>query len=153
MQLPIVLQLMTLAGSEDDLLSAALYGLSYTFMARVSSELLRVFLPGDGIESGSNPVLVFTDNAVDLRLSRRKNEPHGATVSRKCSCGRGRQVCVVHFIALFMKLLPPGTQPFVHLTAKKITSELRRRLTLLGITDAENYSLHGFRRGGAQDLA
>ena len=68
LQLPLVLKLMALAVNESDLVAAALYGLSYTFMARVTYEIIRAMIPGDGIACGTNPVLVLAQDAVTLKL-------------------------------------------------------------------------------------
>ena len=66
---------MTLPVNESDLAAAALYCLSYTFMARATSEIHRAMIPGDVISCGTNPVLVLAQDDVTLKFSRRKKEP------------------------------------------------------------------------------
>jgi hypothetical protein len=152
-QLPLVEKLMSVAISESDLTSAALYALAYIFLARVASELFGMTFSRQ--ESGPVPkarIRICSDE-VSLTLASRKNEPLGSTLVRRCFCGRSKRVCPVHAVAHWIRSLPCGATPFKHLTPSKALFELRRRLQILNIPKHDCYGLHSFRRGGAQDMA
>ena len=48
--------------------------------------------------------------------------------------------------------MPEGERLFVGLSPKDANSELRRRLHAVGVSNAELFTLHAFRRGHAMDL-
>ena len=72
---------------------------------------------------------------------------------RECCCARHADTCPVHRLGPWVAGLQPASKPFAAITGAKALSELRRRLGVLGIQNAENYVLHDIRRGHAQDLA
>ena len=128
---------------------------AYTFLLRVPSEgllLARGCDPRAPLQ-GQHSCISVVGNELVLRLAKRKNKPHGATLSRACVCPTGRSICPVHVLGPWLMQCPPFAQPFKHISATKATHGLRDLLRVLGILDADEYCLHDFRRGHARDLA
>jgi hypothetical protein len=156
----LVRNLMTLAASEGDYAAAVLYAFSYSFMLRVPSEALPTMFVGEDAKACSNyqcnSCFVWGKMEARLFLKRTKNDPHGCVITRRCSCGYCAQTCPVHSVAAWMRHLSIGSQPFVKMSPAFATRELRRRLSACVLADVDEprfYSLHAFRRGGAQDLS
>ena len=87
-----------------------------------------------------------------LRLARRKNKPFGSVIRRDCWCQSCRDTCPVHSVLPWLNSLAPGATPFAHFTQASALAALRKRLAILQIEHPQEYKLHDFRRGHAQDL-
>jgi hypothetical protein len=137
---------------------AMLYRTAYAFLLRVRSEGLPIV--SGAVGNADSPLLPGTHScwsmvgkSLVLKLRRRKNKPHGSVLRRPCSCKFVLACnCPVHGIGPWLKTLEPGSTPFAHISGAYALAELRRRLTLLGIPDAEKYVLQDFRKGHADDI-
>jgi hypothetical protein len=133
-----------------------LFGAAYVFMARVPSELLTWQFQGQCLtEARGVPFAVAVQvNDVEMRihLKRRKNAQHGDTIRRCCACHLAPALCPIHTFGPWMQSFKIGASPFQGLTPAKATKLLRTYLAECGVDDPMKYSLHGFRRGAAQDM-
>ena len=151
---------MAIAMSEKDIAAAVFYAICYTFGLRVPSECLTLRFCGTSEvdiapTDVDGPSIFVRRKALHLVYRRTKNEPRGCVIVRYCCCGHCPQICPVHSIASYLLRLDKGARPFAY-TPAAATKELRRRLALCcskDIDDPAHFSLHAFRRGGAQDLA
>jgi len=160
----LVARLVKLANEEGDPTSGLFYLFCYTFLLRARSEGLPVEVGTEGEKAkkpdqlyheGKHSCLRILDRELVLCVARRKNKPHGSTLKGGCWCGRNAlstSLCPVHVLGKEIGRLPPGSRPFAQLYADVTLRELRRRLSVLGVADAESYVLHDFRRGHAEDL-
>ena len=88
-----------------------------------------------------------------LRLAQRKNRPQGSLLRRPCICvGVANPLCVVCRVRTVLARHGPGHRLFNY-TADRAVTTLRRMLTLLGVTNAQGYTLKAFRAGKATALA
>ena len=155
LRLELVERLMKMAVDEGAPNEAAFYALAYVFLCRVAAELIPLVIqkPGEEVILGKHSILLITEDEVTIKLSRRKNDPHGSVIRRRCFCGRSRQLCPIHTIIAWTGRFSNGDAPFAGMTASKAISSLRRRLITLEVEDACAYALHAFRRGAAHDMA
>jgi hypothetical protein len=155
--MPMLLKLMRAAADEGDLQCAMFYNSAYILMARVQSELLPITFGGSTIDDGKrcSAAVVAQCNTTEFRvhLRRRKNARLGATIRRLCTCCTHPTTCPTHTLAPWYKTFDVDERPFGNLTAGIAVRKLRRHLAAIGVSDAERYTLHAFRRGAAQDLA
>ena len=124
---------------------------SYIFLLRVPSECLPLcchFAPA-GVEA---PVFKLSDDEVVLHLPRRKNKLHATRIVRRCWCSKSQLTCPVHMLGAYMRELPGGARPFLHLKPAQTLLALRELLCELNVEDAMCYRLHDFRRGHANDI-
>ena len=151
-------RLMQLAESEHDKQGAMLYGICYSFLLRVRNEGLPLV---SGIAGGPDRQLPpqrhsgigVCGSELILKLASRKNKPHGSTLKRRCCCSSCRTTCPVHVLAPWIESHPAGTPLFQGMDGNSALKVLRRRLATLGIEwGPDDYRLHDFRRGHAQDL-
>jgi hypothetical protein len=154
----VVDSLMTFAVDEGDVEAAVLYGLAFSFLLRVPSELLCIEFAGTELttlenSSGGKSRLQVGADEVRLHLTSRKNARWGATIARRCSCARSKQSCAVHALGAWFKSLPIGSKPFRKWYPAAATRALRRRLDSCGVELSASYTLHAFRRGAAHDMA
>ena len=146
---------MRLAMVEGDSPAAMLYLTAYTFMLRVNSEALPITVgerPLEPLGENVNSCIGVVKDEIVLRLAKRKNKPHGSTIRRGCTCGKGRRMCPVHVLGKWLASQELGPKPFAHFSADYARLELKRRVAAIGTSDAIHYNLHDFRRGHAQDL-
>ena len=153
-------QLISLAKKEGDLASAMLHLVAYAFLLRVPSELLPVVLGDNGckhvdrLPPNVHSCLSMMGDKVRLQLARRKHKPHSSTMVRGCWCSSCQTTCPVHGLApLLRKPGVGGRCPFVHLSAVRVNADLRRRLTVLRVGNADQFDTRCFRRGHCEDLA
>lgn len=157
-QRPLLAKLIDLALREGDQGEAALYALCYAFLLRCASEAFPiVFCVGQrtdraGIGAGAS-VLQLEEFHARLHLARRKNAPGGRTLDRDCWCTSCPRTCPVHSVLSWARSLPCGSTPFADFRAHDVRINLRRRLAKLGVVSFEEYGLHAFRRGHAEDMA
>lgn len=103
--------------------------------------------------SGWGPAAIAVQgDELILLLARRKNHPHGSVIRRGCTCAADERLCAVHVVGRWWAAQADGAGPFAGVSAAWARCELRRRLKLLGVGGADNFCLHDFRRGHAQDL-
>ena len=142
----------TRRGRED---MGMLFLAAYSFLLRVPSEGLAIARGDDPLAplSGMHSCIALVGDRLVLRLARRKNRPHGATLARACVCPAGRPICPVHVLGPWLTRHSALVQPFAHISAAWAVGYLRELLASLGIADADQYRLHDFRRGHARDLA
>ena len=135
-----------------------LYIAAYAFLLRVRSESLPIRIAGDGedpngqVPAGQHSSLMATKDAIVLKLERRKNRVHGSKLTRGCWCSTCKVTCPLHCLGPWLLQMTAGHRPFGRMTGARATSQLRRRLALLHVPEADKFNLHGFRRGHAQDL-
>ena len=128
-----------------------------TFLLRVPSELLPCVIGVDEAASsalapGGHSCLSMCGDELVLRLARRKNKPHGTVLRRSCWCDSREQLCPVHVLGRWVRFQAAGSAPFAGFKADFARRELRRKLHRLGIDGGNQYWLHDFRRGHAQDM-
>ena len=137
-------------------LESALYLLAYSFLLRVPSEALPIVIGSESdlrVKPKSvEPLLVVTESELVLRLAKRKNCKDVSTLRRTCLCKNSKSMCCFHVVGQLVKELPVGTKLFDGLSRATALSNLRRRLTKVGVENPEAYRLHDMRRGHAQDL-
>lgn len=157
-QRPLLRDLMDLASREGDRGAAVLYGLSYAFMLRIPSEGFPLTFSTDAISespSVSNGLNVLQVHGLDARLHffKRKNRPHGSSLDRRCWCHVSPSTCPVHLVSPWVHNLEKGVAPFAGYRAGDMRVDLRRRLSILGVQNVDQYNLKSFRRGHAEDMA
>ena len=59
----------------------------------------------------------------------------------------------MHVLGAFLRSVPPGAQPFMHLHRDQLLLALREILCHLGVPDAMAHGMHSFRRGHADDIS
>ena len=141
------------AGAPAELQFQLVALMSYAFLLRVPSECLPCKLGGGTFREGDHSSLCFSGERVGLKLQSRKNKQSGSVLWRSCWCRVSCATCPVHAIGRAVAHLAPGSHLFPLLSAGQATRRLRECLASLDIKDAEEYRLHDFRRGHAQDLA
>ena len=107
---------------------------------------------GAALIGGRHSAIAVKGDEVILRLASRKNRPHGSVICRGCTCSADTRLCAVHIVGRWWSKQTEGTVPFAAVSVAGARSELRRRLRELGVDGADDYNLHDFRRGHAQDL-
>ena len=149
-------RLVTVCALEGDQLSAMLYVFAYAFRLRVPSEALPVCI-GQAIEFGrpllgAHSRLVLDDKSIKLQPAKRKNLPHGSTITRLCWCKTSSTTCPVHVLKPLFNTDSFGVRPFMHLRQGLVNHEIKRRMRKSEVAGAMNFSSHDFRRGHARDL-
>ena len=112
---------MRLAMVEGDSPAAMLYLTAYTFMLRVNSEALPITVgerPLEPLREGVHSCIGVVKDEIVLRLAKRKNKPHGSTIRRGCTCGKGRRMCPVHVLGKWLASQALGPKPFAHFSAE-----------------------------------
>jgi hypothetical protein len=154
----LVAELVWVANAERDHLAAMMYIIGYAFLLRIPSEALPLRTadvgvnPDEPLREGIHSAIMMKGDELVIRLRKRKNRPHGSVISRACWCKRCEHTCPVCVVGRWLQTVGPGVEIFKHITAHKATEDLRRRLKILKVQSANLYSLHGFRRGHAQDM-
>lgn len=102
--------------------------------------------------SEEQTIIWLQDDAVCLRIRRRKNRQGGSgTLKRICSCKGGVSTCAVHTLwHKFFAELPEGAHPWSQISADKARQRLRQVLGRLGIHEPGRFGTHDFRRGHAE---
>ncbi|KAF4679868.1 hypothetical protein FOZ63_006079 [Perkinsus olseni] len=120
--------------------------IAYWFLLRVPSELLPC---------RSGQLSVGRQNETILWLPRRKNSRIPVTMVRYCVCVRlDPELCPhVHARRLLENAAESPSQLLIGTSSARLRGILREMLRLIGVSDAEAYGLHSFRRGHASDLA
>jgi len=147
-------KLMKLALREGDWSSAQLYCVAYAFLLRVPSEGIPLKL--GAVETGEAPTGKWLTRAGDnvmFYFDRRKNREAPTRQTRGCWCKCCTVTCPVHGLTLLDNPALLGSAPFEKCGPTKTTNALRRRLAKLGVADAPSFTLKGFRRGHARDIA
>ena len=154
--LRVLAQLVNVTLDERDTAMAMLYVMSYWMLLRVPSEGLPVSLGAVGVDGRQRvgKQLVLTDGIITWYYDRRKNREHPTKSSRPHMCGKGGDLCPVCTVDSYINLEEPeiGQSLFSGVSAKFFNEELRRRLSVAGVENADKYTSKGFRRGHAQDL-
>jgi hypothetical protein len=137
--------------------AAMLFLASYIFLLRVPSEAIPLccgagYDPEDPIASGEHSRLWIHGETLHLKLSRRKNKPHGTHLMRSCWCKRCAITCPVHTLGKWIMAFPAGAEPFIHFSPSTAMKVLRESLAALGIEKPNEHRLHDLRRGHTQDL-
>jgi hypothetical protein len=73
-------------------------------------------------------------------------------VRRGCSCDLCSELCPIHALGPWLEKCSVGDFPFGVLSPATATRKLRGDLLSLSVADHMSYTLHSFRRGGAQDM-
>jgi hypothetical protein len=152
----LTMKIMSMAMARRDGTMAMLYCAAYVFMARVPSELLTWQVDGERLTSKEamvvNVAVQHTDVEMRVHLGTRKNSKFGDTIRRVCSCHLCKALCPIHVIGQWLTQFKRGDAPFGRLSPAAATRCLRNDLSACGVKDGPLYSLHSFRRGGAQDM-
>ena len=154
-QKPLLILLMRKALMESDTIAAMLYLTAYTFLLCAPSECLPLTAVGDPcatLPEGKHSAIAVQGDELILRLAKQKNRPHGSVIRRGCTCAADERLCAVHVVIRWWAAQADGARPFAGVSAAWARCELRQRLKLLGVGGADNFCLHDFRRGHAQDL-
>ena len=148
-------RLMEKAVEEDDPLSAALYCVAFAFLLRVPSEGLPLRVGAVGsLTPHSGKTLTIANSKAILVFDRRKNRESQTTAERSCWCKGCSATCPVHRLpALIPACREQFVAPFTNWRPHQVTRTLRRRLSVIGIPNAAAFTLKGFRRGHAQQIA
>ena len=114
----------------------------------------KIMAPSEPGADREQTIIWREDDAVCIRIRRRKNRPKGSGVLRRtCTCSGGPRTCPVHALwDGFLGRLPPGTSPWASVSESSANSRLRRVLAALGIADAHMYRTQDLRRGHAEVL-
>lgn len=126
---------------------AHLFLMAYVFLLRVPSEAIPATAGGTGASS-----LVREGSFLVLRLARRKNRPAGSRLARGCWCKVCRRTCPLHVLGPILEGRKQGVRLFPGVTAGRALCVLREMLVALGVSGAEEFRTHDFRRGHAKDL-
>ena len=134
-----------------------LYIAAYAFLLRFRNEALPLTISrgercSRQLPSGWHSALEAGSDAVRLRLARRKNKRHGSLLIRSCWCKDSEITCPVHTLGAWARGRRDGEQPCVHLNAQAAMQTLRLRLAAMGAERPQEFVLHDFRRGHADDL-
>lgn len=154
----VVADLVRLARSENDMVPAWLYVLSYAFVLRVPFEAVGIVLGFNGelhdgkLPDGQRSRLNMIGDSVCLQLFRRKHKPHGSKMRRSCWCAECRDTCPVHALADMSSVTEAAATPF-SARAGSINVALRRRLAIVNTPHAASYDTRCFRRGHVEDIA
>ena len=128
---------------------------SYVFLLRLPSEGIPI-VRGGGVQFDDSvarqAVLTVEEDAIVLRLARRKNKLRGSTLRRACWCHQCTLTCPLHVLGGYFKALGCGAAPFVAFTPASALASLRSVLRELGVANANAYRTHDFRRGHARDM-
>ena len=139
---------------------------AYLFALRVPSEALilrRAFLD-DPLDMGSpqfEKVLISVryeggSHQLVLKLAYRKNLPTGCVLYRPCFCEISGAPQLHRFFPVrfwwkwVCSRVPPGRSPFSELSARNINRAIKAVFSKIGVSYAQSYTSHGFRRGAAQ---
>ena len=149
-------KLMRAALERMDATMAMMYLGAYVFLARVPSELLTWQFDGMRLTNREamdvSVGIQYTEVEMRVHMTKRKNAQLGDSVRRACSCHLCRALCPIHVLGPWLSTFEIGGFPFGSLSASTTTRKLRMDLEAIGVTDAILYSLHSFRRGGANDM-
>jgi len=104
---------------------ALLFLFSYSFLLRTPSEALPAIAGRDGLEQGSNSILLRSGDQLILKLHRRKNRPKGSCLVRKCTCQRSTASCAFHLIGGLLDMTSVGARVFEGITANGARSWAR----------------------------
>ena len=125
---------------------------AYVFLLRLPSEGLPMAAHA-APANVETPVLSMVGEAeIKLQFPFRKNRLWPTQQTRSCWCHQCKLTCPVHVLGAYIKDLPAGSQPFVHIRPAQALLALRELLAALHIPDAELYRTQDFRRGHAEDL-
>ena len=147
--------LMKQAFSRGDWQSGALYGLSSGWLFRTADEAIPLawddLARHSAINFGSSPK-GFKIAIVDL--ASRKNARFGARLERRCSQPNKQctdLMCPYHLLkGIFQR--SNGRGRLFTISPTQLQRNLKSDLVAIGVPDAERYTLHGFRRGAAQEM-
>ena len=109
----------------------------------------------DVAEYSEQQTLIWKEqDAVCVRIKRRKNRAQGSGILRRvCACRGSKHLCAVHMLwDGFLAHLPEGCCPWRGVSAAYARERLRAALQSLGIPQANAYGTHDFRRGHAEDM-
>ena len=116
------------------------------------SECLPLEICNSGVLEGKAATLSLVKNRMVLTLARRKNKPHGSTLTRTCWCKSCPKTCPVHVLGAYVTSLKDGERPFAQFSASNVLKSLRSLLSRIGVRNAEKYRTHDLIRGHAKDL-
>ena len=126
---------------------------TYVFLLRMPSECLPITVAqGDASDAQRQAVVTVGEDAIRLRLKRRKNKESGSMLKRKCWCAECKLTCPVHVLGPYFAARGPGAMPFSQFDGASALAILRGWLGCLGIKQADQYRTHDIRRGHARDL-
>ena len=112
---------------------------SSVFLLRVPSECLPVVHGGIGVDhSLAHSVVMVSEDAVILRLLRRKNKLAGSRLTRCCWCPQCKQTCPVIVLGTYFAGLSDGVAPFAASSSCEANVLLRRCLELEGVASARS---------------
>jgi hypothetical protein len=112
----------------------------------------KIMAPSEPGADLKQTIIWREDDAVCIRIRRRKNRPQGSGVLKRiCTCRGGPRTCAVHCLwDEFLGRLPPGTSPWASVSESSANRRLRMVLGALGVTDAQKYRTQDLRRGHAE---
>ena len=136
-------------------------------LCRVPSEALPIT-----IGKGSGPNALYTEGQeLKLELQRRKNRVESTTLIRRCWCSQSvvasyhapvacqrrlvyvsQETCPVHVVGNAIAQCEAGSTLFQGITPGITVAKIREVLASLGVSQAEIFGTHDFRRGHAKDL-
>ena len=128
-----------------------LFALAYIFLLRLPSEALPMVL-GPSSDNDKQSVLHVLPEELILYLKRRKNQPFGGKLVRRCWCRTSRSTCPVHVFGRSMRNMSPGTEFFPNISAGNALSVLRHILMQINVSSAQLYRTHDLRRGHVKDM-
>ncbi len=152
-------QMIMLARGTIEFDIAALFALSFSFLARVRNELLNVewgqdsnWQRNEGMDK--NYILLKTEpSSVELHLATRKNAPKGAVLKRLCLCSKTKfnRLCPVHALVSYMHYDKKRSKSgkIFDVSYEKFTRRLRFYGERVHVDHPERLSTKVFRRGAA----
>ena len=156
---PEIEQMIGLARATNEFDIAALFALSFSFLARVRNELLNVVW-GQNIQwqrdvgLNHNYILLKSNpSSIELHLATRKNAPKGAVLKRQCLCSSTKfnRLCPVHILVSYMQNNPQRSPQgrIFDVSYEKFTRRVRYYGERVHVEHPERLSSKAFRRGAA----
>ena len=150
-RLPLLERLVAGAGAgPDGRMWSLLWLLSYAFLLRVPSEALPARAGDSGLPPSWQAGVFLSGEELCLRLRQRKNRRQGSLLTRKCWCARSPSTCPVHVVGRRLAGYRQGEHLFPGVTPARALGTLRSALHALGVSDADCFRTHDFRRGHAE---
>ena len=119
---------------------------AWGMLLRVPSELMKLTV---------GQVALTLDGRAIVGPFRRKQHPHGSTVTRACACKPGRQHPLCTRCALHAMCASAGSRStlLVRVELRELRAALNESLYATGMSRVHQFGTHDLRRGAAQEIA
>ena len=133
---------------------AILMCFGYAFLLRLPSEGLPAVFDGAIFNAQHHASVCLSEEALGLRLQRRKNSERPVTIWRKCWCHTvdGTRTCPVHVLGEYFASAGVGTRAFANFSPADTVAAVRFAVRAVGAERPEEFDAKALRRGHALDL-